>query len=538
MNLALRHMLCAVVIVVSVQSGLAQQSPPQQQTPQTAMPNAPLELPDFLVTGKAVVDIAAGAKQTPQKPFKLSTADLDSLNPTEKFPTPTVPNRSLPRFSRERVVSNGYLDASFGSYTSPAIAAGTTFKAGDYNIDADIDGLYASNWVPGASLLNAGLSLASTYVAPEKFYLFGKGLTETDLQIRHSVYSLFADPAAPVRSTTSLIAGVATEAVVANAPVKAHVSWNLLRLFDNDSSSANDQRLRGGVSAHLTERYEARVNVDVQSRNDDAYPYFESTLARTFGDSTLRLMAVLGAQYATSTASATRLGVLADVNLDYEADEVMSYGLRLRSGLRPVNYAELVRANPYINATALVDLPYDVLEATASLKYHPTQNLQAFARVSARQTARTPCWQSTGSFQFELAYQDVTWLTGQAELQYNPTHADLLLAVATLQSATTSQGLHMPYVEPVRVDVVYQHQFGGTLQTRLAMQYVGKRFVDIGNTSQLDAFLNVQVQALYAISSTFDLVLNADNLTNSTIILWNGYRERGIFVSGGVSMRF
>jgi outer membrane cobalamin receptor len=70
------------------------------------------------------------------------------------------------------------------------------------------------------------------------------------------------------------------------------------------------------------------------------------------------------------------------------------------------------------------------------------------------------------------------------------------------------------------------------------MQYVGKRYVDIENTGQLDAFLNVRMQGSYAASSTLDVVFNADNLINSTIILWNGYRQRGIFVSGGVSWRF
>ncbi|HBB24767.1 MAG TPA: hypothetical protein DCZ59_00725, partial [Bacteroidetes bacterium] len=56
------------------------------QTPPVAQPNAPLELPDFLVTGKAVVDVAAGAKNLPTKPPTFSLQELDSLNPTEKLP--------------------------------------------------------------------------------------------------------------------------------------------------------------------------------------------------------------------------------------------------------------------------------------------------------------------------------------------------------------------------------------------------------------------------------------------------------------------
>lgn len=510
----------------------------QVQQPQTGAPNAPLELPDFLVTGKAVVDIAGGSKQTPQKPFKLTTRDLDSLNPNEKFPSPMVPNRPLPEFKRVRSNSAGYLDVMYGSYVSPELAAGSEFVVGDYRIDAALDAGYSQDWVPNASLLNAGLALSSSYVAPEKFYLFGKGLTETDLLLRHNEYTLFADPQAPLRRTTRFNAALATEASVGDVPLTADVHWNMHSITDTGDSTTADQRIHGGLSGVFGRGYRGTVHLDLQSRNDDSYPYVEAAVAKTIGDSALKVHLSLGAQYATNTNGESRAGLLASASLDIENSSLFSYGLQIRSGLSPARFSDIVLQNPYVSRDVLIDLPYDVVQIMAMIKYHPSQSLQLLGKINARRTARLPMWTDAARNQFVISYLDATILQGSFEMHVLPSAADRVLAVATVQSAITESEATVPYYEPLRIDVSYNRQITQDIQANVAMQYVGKRFVDLENTSQLDAFLNIRVQASYAASSTLDVVCSADNLINSTIILWNGYRQRGIFVSGGVSWRF
>lgn len=529
-----RLLVSLVFVVAFVVTGVIA----QVQQPQTGAPNAPLELPDFLVTGKAVVDIAGGAKQTPQKPFKLSTRDLDSLNPNEKFPSPMVPNRPLPEFKRVRANSTGYVDVLYGSYVSPELNAGSEFVVGDYRIDAALDAGYSQNWVPNASLLNTGIAVSSTYVAPEKFYLFGKGLTETDLLVRHNEYTLFADPQAPLRRTTRFNAGLATEASVGDVPLTADVHWNMHRVTDTGDAVTADQRIHGGLAGVFGRGYRGTLQLDLQSRNDDSYPFVEAAVGRTFGDSALKIHVALGAQYATNTNGESRTGLLASASLDIENSSLLSYGVEIRSGLRPTRFSETLLQNPYVSRDVVIDLPYDVVQIAAMMKYHPSQELLFLGKLHARRTARLPVWTSAARSQFEMRYLDATILQGVFEMYITPSAEDRVLAVATVQSAVVESGATAPYYEPLRLDVSYSRQFADNLQANIAMQYVGKRFVDPENTIQLDAFLNVRFQATYAASSTLDVVCSADNLINSTIIIWNGYRQRGIFVSGGVSWRF
>jgi len=509
----------------------------QQQQSQPPTPNALLELPDFLVTGKAVVDIAAGSKQAPQKPFRLSTGVLDSLNPTEKFPAPNVPNRPLPQFTRDHIVRNTYVDASFGSYTTPTLMAGHSFRSGDYHIDASVDGLYSKDWAPNASLLTAGVGLTSSYLAPEKFYLFGKGLTETDVRYRHSQYTLFADSSAPERKTSNFFAGLTTEAFVNDLRYTADIYWNAFNVDDQRSGQIRDQRLHANLHIPVDRLYAVSSSIHLQGRDDVSYPYIDVGLTRFFGDSLLHFETKLGAQYATSTVSEARVGVSIDADLFYQVNEHISIAGQLQSGLRAQSFTEFALQNPYVHSLTLLDLPYDLARFDVRLKYHPDESLQMLVKLSGRSTLRNPMWVDTTTALLDLVYRDVIGMSAAVEVHYQPSMNDRFVGSAFLQSVTLEDGNSATYTEPFRLDAAYQRQIGSSLHVRVAGQYVGKRYADVANSLQIDAYLNLQFTAKYAIRGGLDVVFTADNLINSTIILWNGYRERSIFVAGGVSWR-
>lgn len=527
--------LLAFMLVTSVAARAQVQSTGTQSQP--AAPNAPLELPDVFVTGKVVVDIAAGAKQAPQKPFRLTALDLDSLNPSEKFPSPAVPNRQLPAFARLRNTRSYYIDASFGSYVSPEVEAGAAFRAGNYQIDADFDCRYSRDWAPGAELLDAGLAVSSSYLAPEKFYLFGKGLTETDVSVRHRAYTLFADPRAPMRNTTRLHASLSTEAFVDDQPIKALFDWHRHAVSTTSVAEMTDQRLRASISGNVSARYGFEALVDLQSKNDVGYPFYQMSALRSFGDTLLNVRAKFGLQYGQTTTAMQRTGVLVDVEATYQASEVFSFGAALRSGLHPVSYSALISQNPFISTQSQVDLPYDIANAEFRVKYHPTQAFIGLARVGIKQTTRSLLWQGDSLSQFSIFYADASTVSAALDLSYSVSRNDMLLGTVNIQQVTLQSGGKATYVEPLRLDAIYERKWNADMRTRLLVQYVGKRWADILGLVQIDSYTNIGANLAYGLGRDIEIVASVDNLINSTIILWNGYRERGIFVSGGVSWR-
>lgn len=527
--------LCVYVLLLS--AALVPCSLVAQQ-PATA-PNAPLELPDFLVTGKAIMDIAGGAKQSPQKPAKMARAELDSLNPTEKFPTPLVPNRPLPMFGRSHKVSSSYADMSFGSYVSPSITAGHSMALDNYLIDVEGGASHSQQWQPGAFRTDVGATLSSSYLAPDKFLFFGKGLTETDLSVRNSNYSLYADTTAPVRSLLRASAGLTTEAFISEIPFVAGVSWNTSRVNDLSGLSRVDSRLHGDVRCDLGSQRTSNLSfsIDAQSLDSVSYPFIQAGGSTSLGDSVARITVGGGLQYAKTSAGDSRLGVELRANGLYFASASTTLSASARSGLRRSSFSDMLAVNPYLSATALVDVPYDIFDLRGAWKYHPTMRFQTVLGIGMRRTEREGIWQNTDQRTFAPAYCATTSIDLSAELLYRLSERDQLAGGFRLRNVSLDSNRKATYVEPLKLDLLYRRLWSDALTTSASIQYVGKRRISMYTNEELDAYLNVAIALDYGLGSGLHLTLKADNLINSSIILWNGYRERGIFVSGGITWR-
>lgn len=508
-----------------------------QQPP--SAPNAPLELPDFLVTGRAIMDIAGGAKQTPQKPVKMGRPELDSLNPTEKFPTPLVPNRPLPLFKRTHTVALSYADMSLGSYFSPSIVAGHSLKLAQYLVDLEGYATHSQQWQPGAFRTNLGGTLSSSYIAPEKFLFFGKGLTETDISVTNSTYTMFADSSAPVRSALRVFGGVTTEALVNNVPILAGLSWNTSRLSEVTGSQRTDSRLHGDFRCDVgrTRSVTLMAAIDAQTLDSSSYPFIQAGGSTSLGDSMLPVTLSAGLQYATSTMGDTRLGAEIRAQATYYASLNSTYTASLRSGLRRVGFSDFLALNPYVSSSASVDIPYDLLELRGTWKYHPTTHFQTVMGIGIRRSEREAIWQNADVRTFLPVYRAATALDLWSEVFYQITERDRFNGALRVRSVTLDSQQTATYVEPLAIDVRYQRAWNAELHTSFNMQYVGKRQVRLSTNGELDAYLNVSFSAKYSLGSGLSLTLDADNLINSSIMLWNGYRERGIFVSGGITWR-
>jgi outer membrane cobalamin receptor len=54
----------------------------------------------------------------------------------------------------------------------------------------------------------------------------------------------------------------------------------------------------------------------------------------------------------------------------------------------------------------------------------------------------------------------------------------------------------------------------------------------------LSGYVDLRARISYAITPKLDVALRAENILSSTIVLWDGYRERGFFASAGFTWRF
>lgn len=513
-----------------------------QTTPQS-QPNAPLELPDFLVTGKAVVDIAAGAKEVPSKMPTFSLQDLDSLNPTEKLPPPLAARRPLPLFSRSVNQVPGYVQASAGVYLTPSIEAGYSLRTGGYTLDLAGMAEHSNGWVNGSNYTTIQAGLNSSYVAPDKFLFFGKGLTETDFQVRHESYSLYADTASlRNRASTGLRAGVTTEAKVGDVSLLGAFAWSRLALTTSRQAggpeeSALDNSIRADVTASWSKqdnRSSARAGMQMQSLNGRSYSFFEAAYSSQWNSGPLTYGFGIGPQLAMTTADETRFGVRATAVGQVDLNEALTARMDLTTGMRSSSFAAFVSSNPYVQDSAIVDHAYDIFDVRASLMYQPVVATSVVMTLGARVSSRELVWVDGTAARFLPTFQSVNRLWLSIEAEHAVTSRDHILGDMRLVRATLDSGMSQTYTPGFEASVGYERQWLPSLRSILTLQYIGKRWVDVTNTTSLDGYLDLRIAVDYALNRSIDLQLRGENLVDSSVFLWNGYRARGIFVSLGL----
>ncbi|MBU3698448.1 MAG: hypothetical protein FGM33_00345 [Candidatus Kapabacteria bacterium] len=516
------------------------------QNPTPPQPNAPLELPDFLVTGKAVVDVAAGAKHLPSKPPTFSLGELDSLNPTEKLPPPLAARRPLPLFSRIDASVPGYVAVDAGAYLTPSVLAGYSARSGGYTLDMSGGLEHSQGWVDGAGYTTAQARLNTSYVAPDKFLFFGKGLTETDLRVRNQSYTLYGDTAMLERSSLALSAALTTEAKVDSVSVLGSFGWSRLGLQTSASdmlpgAEATDNALSANISATwLGSQIHSSVNLDLrmQSLNGSSYSFFEAGYGMRMQSHDWSVAASAAPQIASASSGDGRYGLALRASAETSPWLHSVFRAEVSSGMRSSSYAELARINPYLSDSVAIDHAYDRIAARASLRFTPSLATSLVGSIEFRSTARELVWQDAPDGRFTPSFRSVTSLRAGIEGAISVTPRDIVMGELNLTSAATDSSGQQTYVPLVQATIGYERLWMTDLRSMISLLYVGQRWTDLANSRSIDAFIDLRASLTYTINKSFDVQLTGENLVNSSVFLWNNYRGRGIFVSIGLLWKF
>lgn len=525
------------MLMCGVMSAAAQ----QQQSNVPPVPNQPIELPEFIVTGKERVDIPAGAKHAPSKPPSLKGALLDSLNDLEKQPMPVLPADPIQRLQRSGRFVPGYAIASFGQYVTPALSGGYTLTSGGYRLDAHADLEVSGGHVTNAEYSKIDLRGLSTFVAPEKFIVFGGSTTEADLRYRRRGYRLFAVDAAPDRAVHDLMAGVNVEGKYEGYRFQTGASWSRIDLA-TQSMDVVDNAIQGNLAIDTrwnTMDVGGRLDVNIRSFGGRDYSFVEGSVYGRYSTDVMRFRGNLGLQSAAPTRDVTYGGLLIQGVVDWFLNPDVTFTASVRSGLRPSSFRQILDENPYVADTSLlIDIPYDVVDMQVGVVVHPHARLTATAALRIQRRDRQPVWRDAGSGMFDVGYYRATLVRLPAELRWIMSGADVLSANIEMVAATVAEFDVLPYQPSLRAALVSDRTWAPGIASTLRLVYVGDRWADLANTISLSGFVDLQAAIRYDITPLWQASLEARNILGSDIVLWNGYMERGLFVNASVLWRF
>ncbi|GAB1371092.1 hypothetical protein MASR1M45_11540 [Candidatus Kapaibacterium sp.] len=527
------------LVLFSAVNLLAQESKKEQSSPE------PLELPNFIIQGTLQLNVNSGVKQNPERPKTLTDAELDSLNSLEKQSSQSFPVEQLTLNTIERNVKDGFVKAQFGRFTTAQIDAGYEFDIANYGIYSQIGYEMSDGHLSNADFSKFNLKLSSDYIAPQKFFIFGGSRTRTQIDFNTNSYKLFANPTALNRTTNNFSAKVDVDGNYQGFKFETGAGFNGYQLITNDFKNA-DNNLFGYLKMHnIWNNFQVAGNllIDLHTLRGQATNFIQLDASLSIFSQDISLTGGAGLQWATNSAGIDRGGLLIEGNLEYRLNKLLTLRADIRSGLENHKFRDLAYYNPYISNMAFFDYAYDIMNLSGNLIFHPNEVLGLSAGFRFRRTERFPIFKQDLLFypgSFDLGYESISLFKSFFEAYWFISSEDKLTAniTATESSLTDFDGKSVPYVPQLKLSADYHKTWFGNLGTNFGLDYIGKRFADFQNTVELDSYINLRIEGNYKIYDGLRAFLRFENLLNSDIYVWEGYRERNVFVSFGVMWQF
>ncbi len=510
-----------------------------QDTPKPA--DDPVELPMVVIEGTEKISVPGGVKKIPAIEVRLSQNELNALNSLEKYPPSLLPAHALPTLqSTPTTAYNGFVRGQFGMYITPDIQAGyrTAFSGFDIYARGGIE--LSDGHVDNSSYSKGFAHISAGYLAPEKYWLFGGSKTDSYFRYAGKSYNLYADSLAPERSVREFDLGLTVRGTYEGFGYSAGAGIdNMVMTQDRDVSHSSlfgylaVNQLWSGV------RIGGRLALNFRTLRGTGYNFIEAAATGEYLSGPLLLAAEAGVQTGANTTDETQLAPLLRGRAELRIDNNLTLRGRFGVGLQDRSYRSFLQQNPYIDDSSDVRYASVMPELGGYILYHPSVRLLLSGGVTVRMLQDMPVFLSTGRSTFRLDYLDASVLEASGEATIALDSTNKLVGSLILRSASLSDSSGaVPYIAPVELGAEYERLWTPEFSTTIGLQYTGARYADLNESVELDGYLNAHIAASYTISNRLSVFARIENLTGSSIYLWEGYRERGLFGSAGLTWQF
>lgn len=509
----------------------------------------PLDLQEFVITGKTNAEIKGGLKMKPMKPGVLNKAELDSINTDIKIPVPLLPAIPLPASPMKPYSVNGYALGEFGIFMTPKVNAGYSFSSGGYAIDLFGHHEGSQGHIDNADFTKTGIALHASYDAPKKFVFFGGSRTETDIHYGRTRHQMFgADKTHIVeRTAENLGARIDVKGKVSEYDYAMGAQWQSL-MMGTDTLSLSDSGLRGYAKVTtpmLGMMMSGNLLIDLHSYGDSSsYNFIQAHASSEWSEDDLSVKFGAGIQTA-SNSEGTQFGALCIMgDADYRLSSELTTSLELKSGLNSNSLQEMLARNPYLIHMPVISFRRDDISIAPSIHWHPDIDLSASLKAQFRSSANMPVMipnsTESGNFRgFAIEYLSGSLVDITVDGQWKPwNHTRFSGFASTIFSSLSDTSNAIPMIAPFTLGLRYERDWFASFTSILSLEYVAARTVNTQATIEVPSYVLANFRLNYTIQKDLEAYIRIDNLLNSSVYVWNRFRERGTFVALGARYLF
>lgn len=500
----------------------------------------PLELPNFIIEGKEQIDVQVGTKQIPSFSTYLDRSLMDSLIIVGKprnyiiFPI-TFPNNFI-----FKNFPNAYIIGNFGSFLSTGISAGYKFSYLGYEVFPYANFNFSNGHIDNANYTKFSIGVQTDYLAPDKFYIFGGSKTTTNVGLGFKNYKLYALSDAPSRTQLDFDAKITSIGNFEGFDFETGASLN----FANQTGAGNslgENTISGLLeikNRELPNQLGGRISLDFRSFDGSAANFLEFYGFAKFEVENLRIEPTLGFQMAKASNGKSRPMILISAVAQSLLSPDISIFAKLSNRLSNIAFRDFLKQNPYLADSILLDYG-NKSEVETKIKYQAKKDFSLVFGANFSLNKRLPVFNFANFGFFDIQYIDATifslFLEGFWE---NKTIGTISGLLSINSSSESNNKKDVPNLPNYRFRTDYSKILFEKIKFGAFFELVGKRFADVENKFKLSDYNNLGFIVDYFLNPSTIISVNVENLLNSNIVCWYGYKEWGFNFKVGITYKF
>ena len=520
---------------------------------QTEVPLPKIDLPEFLITGQETIDLPVSTK---------SIFEEDNVY----VPGSPMPGRKDAGINEEVKLQkdftgpadqmNGKVLGGIGNYTSPYMEGwfGKNYDSGGVLFHAN----YASSsgQVTDANWQKTGFGMQGDYLSPQSFGIIAGSRLNGGLNFSGLTYRAYGS-AVPSQLRTlndvNLNLGLASRTAASDnlddaLDYSAALSWKGTSLDDSVNSSQNDFgllvsastrksdiQLRGSMEYVLSD-----VSMQLPSNIETHLPeWFDLRLS---GEIFFlpELQATLAVQQFIYRGNLSVAGgrFYPGAQLRYFMNDAATVYLSIAPTVERNTLASLVNSNKYIQNREELrpsEVPFaltfgseytfsDKFYGNGSLSYSSVQNFPVFIELNSAKV-----WDV-----MYLPKVAVTRLVVEGSYTFSRENSATFAGSLNSTQAKDSSNA-VPNIPMFTVSGVYRRSFSSGIVAEVFAEYFSKRWKDFAHSGANAGYVDVGGKGEYQLLKNLRAVMQVDNILDRQYYVWDGYVERPLFISFGVT---
>ena len=550
-----------LAVIISSSSLLAQSrksgvesSSQEESNVEQIRPDEPIDLPLEMLLRLNDTASSVFTKKPLQRPEPLAANVLDTLNPQGKEGEITIPLRGYPEPDQPPTKNHPiYAGGSIGLNTTASLRAGLSGSTWPFDYHAAVEYGSSNGWVDNAKSSLFSLQLGGGYVIGMGYGIFSGGHMGGEAEYNQKSYRLYALPTLPERDIADWsLKGTGTASVggfefEGSGRFRRFTMEQTLPSLDvpplptpsSDTGSTSENALEGRLkikTSALGLGWEGNLDLRLASTPFGSINYGGLDINVLFEAPVLAIRAGGGvsAGGGTDGETVTRFAPRAELRL-FPFDGLVASG-KIVGGIRQTTMKEMFNVNPYTQMNPLLTPEDERLGFEVALHLEPAQSWGVRLAGSRRDYASYLSFGApeTGEFAPEYSEANVDIVSGDFYIRLDSRNE--FAGLVQFTQGSLGDGSPLPYMPKWDAEFFYTRRlFNIPVEVSGSIRYIGARQ---GGTRELDPAILLGFEWSYNVAKLFDVVMEARNLLAQDYELWEGYKERGLYLSFGARTRF